>query len=126
MVKLRTMDMMTDELANSLIGKHIHFTWHNKKDNTMETMPGKVLGYNDNKITIGTMDIIMLDDEDKDGIIMTYDIDDITDFYPKFTPDHCGDRYTIIIKGETRYLFFERNDEMVAARFCRWFVERVA
>ena len=55
-----------------------------------------------------------------------FDIDDITDFYPKFTPDHCGDRYTIIIKGETRYLFFERNDEMVAARFCRWFVERVA
>ncbi len=82
MVKLRTMDMMTDELANSLIGKHIHFTWHNKKDNTMETMPGKVLGYNDNKITIGTMDIIMLDDEDKDGIIMTYDIDDITDIFP--------------------------------------------
>ena len=81
MVKLRTMDMMTDELANSLIGKHIHFTWHNKKDNTVETMPGKVIDYKDNKITIGTMDIIMLDNEDKDGIVMTYDINDITDIF---------------------------------------------
>lgn len=81
MVKLITIDIMTDELANSLIGKHIHFTWHNKKNNTVETMPGKVLDYKDNKITIGTMDIIMLDDEDKDGIVMTYDINDITDIF---------------------------------------------
>ena len=55
-----------------------------------------------------------------------FDIDDITDFYPGYTSDRSGDRYTIVIHGETRYLFFERNDEMVAARVGRWFVERVA
>ena len=57
MVRLNTIDKMNEELAKSLIGKHIHFTWHNKDDNTKETMPGKVLSYDDNKITIGTMDI---------------------------------------------------------------------
>ena len=82
MVRLNTIDKMNEELAKSLIGKHIHFTWHNKEDNTKETMPGKVLSYDDNKITIGTMDIAMLDDEDKDGIVMTYDINDITDIFP--------------------------------------------
>lgn len=82
MIKLNTIDVMTEEFAKSLIGKHIHFTWHSKEDNTTETMPGKVLDYKDNKITIGTMDIIMLDNEDKDGIVMTYDINDITDIFP--------------------------------------------
>lgn len=55
-----------------------------------------------------------------------FDIDDITDFYPGYTSDHCGDRYTVIIKGETRYLFFERNDEYIGSRVGRWFVEKVA
>ncbi len=55
-----------------------------------------------------------------------FEIDDITDFYPGYTSDRSGDRYTIVINGETRYLFFERNDEMDAARFGRWFVEKVS
>ena len=60
----------------------------------------------------------------RDGRV--FNIDDVTDFYPGYTANYCGDRYTIVIHGETRYLFFERNDEMVAARVGRWFVERVA
>ena len=55
-----------------------------------------------------------------------FDIDDITDFYPGYTSVCSGDRYTVIIKGETRYLFFERSDEMIASKVGRWFVERVA
>ena len=55
-----------------------------------------------------------------------FDIDDITDFYPGYTADHCSHRFTVIIKGETRYLFFERSDEMIAARVGRWFVEKVS
>ena len=82
MVKLNTIEIMTEQLAKSLIGKHIHFTWHNREDNTQETMPGKVLDYKNERITIGTMDILMLDKEDKDGIVMTYDINDITDIFP--------------------------------------------
>ena len=55
-----------------------------------------------------------------------FNIDDVTDFYPNFIADHCGDRYTIIIHGETRYLFFERGDEYIGSKFGRWFVERTA
>ena len=42
MIRLNTIDKMTEELGESLIGKHMHFTWHNKEDNTIETMPGMV------------------------------------------------------------------------------------
>lgn len=55
-----------------------------------------------------------------------FNIDDITDFYPGSTSDHCGDRYTVIIKDKTRYLFFGRSDDMVASKDVRWFMEKVA
>ena len=55
-----------------------------------------------------------------------FNIDSVTDYYPGYISDHCGDRYTIIIKGETRYLFFERDDDYFGSRVGRWFVEKVA
>ena len=55
-----------------------------------------------------------------------FNIDSVTDYYPGYISDHCGDRYTIVIKGETRYLFFERNDEYIGSIVGRWFVEKVA
>ena len=60
----------------------------------------------------------------KDGRV--FEIDDITDFYPGYTSDRSGDRYTIVIHGETRYLFFERENEYIGSKLGRWFVERVA
>ena len=57
----------------------------------------------------------------KDGRV--FEIDDITDFYPGYTSDRSGDRYTIVIHGETRYLFFEKVSEYFGSRFGRWFVE---
>ena len=44
-----------------------------------------------------------------------FNIDSVTDYYPGYISDHCEDRYTIVIKGETRYLFFERNDEYIGS-----------
>lgn len=94
MIRLNTIDKMTEELGKSLIGKHVHFTWHNKDENTRETMPGKVLECKDNKIIVDTMDIFMLDDEtsnDNNKMIKTFDINDITDIFPfdddKYNPD---------------------------------------
>ena len=35
-----------------------------------------------------------------------------------------GDCYTVVIKGETRHLFFERTGDLFATRVGRWFVEK--
>lgn len=53
-----------------------------------------------------------------------FNIDDITDFYPGYIKDHCGDRYTVMIRGKTRYLFFERGNEHIGSKSGRWFVEK--
>lgn len=35
-----------------------------------------------------------------------------------------SDRYTIWIKGQERYLYFERGDELVGNRLGRWYIKR--
>ncbi len=35
-----------------------------------------------------------------------------------------GDRYTIWVNGQERYLFFERNRSLTGNNLGRWFVER--
>lgn len=57
-----------------------------------------------------------------------YPIEQIRDFRPASTlePGTSGDRYTIVIQGKERFLFFERSDPLYASRFGRWFVERLA
>ena len=35
-----------------------------------------------------------------------------------------GDRYTVIIKGQQSYLFFERSANLTGNNIGRWFVER--
>lgn len=93
MIRLNTIDKMTEEFGKSLIEKHMHFTWHNREDNTIETMPGKVLDCKDNKIIVDTMDIFMLDDDTSNDnkMIRTFNIDDITDIFPfeedEYNPD---------------------------------------
>ncbi len=37
-----------------------------------------------------------------------------------------GDRYTIIVDGRQKYLFFERNTELTGNQLGKWFVERKA
>ena len=34
-----------------------------------------------------------------------------------------GDRYTVVIQGEERYLYYERPTELHPSRFGRWFVQ---
>lgn len=55
MIKLNTIDKMTEDLGKSLIGDNIHFAWHNKEDNTIETIPAKVLECHDGKIILDTI-----------------------------------------------------------------------
>ena len=55
----------------------------------------------------------------------TFQIDEVRDFRPaaSFGGGRRGDRYTIMIHGAERYLFFERTDPGFASHLGRWFVE---
>ena len=59
----------------------------------------------------------------RDGRV--FQIDEIRDFRPASSVDQRlrGDCYTVVIRGETRYLFFERGSGRFASQFGRWFVE---
>ncbi len=57
----------------------------------------------------------------------TFKIDEVKDFRPAscLGTGYSGDCYTVIIHGEEKHLFFEKAGELFAARFGRWFVERL-
>lgn len=52
-----------------------------------------------------------------------FPIDEVRDFCPAARSGHPGDCYTVLIRGEERFLFFERTDPMYRNRIGRWFVE---
>lgn len=56
----------------------------------------------------------------------TFKIEAVKDFRPASTliKGHSGDCYTVVIRGEEKYLFFERSNGMFTARIGRWFIER--
>ena len=60
----------------------------------------------------------------KDG--RKFRIESVKDFRPAsfFREGTRGDCYTVMIKGETKFLFFEKSDDMSAARVGRWYVEK--
>lgn len=53
-------------------------------------------------------------------------IDRVTDMRPAFAQKAGGqgDRYTVQILGQEKYLFFERNPESISGSVGKWFVER--
>ena len=55
----------------------------------------------------------------------TFDIERIRDFRPASAAgnDIKGDCYTVVIKGQDRYLFFEEASPHFSGRLGRWFVE---
>ena len=59
----------------------------------------------------------------KDGRV--FPIEMVESFRPASTlePGRTGDCYTVIIKGERKYLFFKRNLRMNDHRIGRWWVE---
>ena len=59
----------------------------------------------------------------KDGRV--FHIDSARDFRPAscIVQTLSGDCYTVIIRGKTVHLFFERLSDRFASRFGRWFVE---
>lgn len=54
-----------------------------------------------------------------------FQIEAVKDFRPasSIARGLPGDCYTIVIKGETKHLFFERFDPLFATKVGRWFVE---
>ena len=62
----------------------------------------------------------------KDG--RKFVIDSVRDFRPASTlgSGYTGDCYTVIIKGEERFLFFERTNSADKSRLGRWWVECAA
>ena len=59
----------------------------------------------------------------KDGRV--FKIEAVKDFRPAsyISRELSGDCYTVVIKGETKHLFFERSDPHFATKVGRWFVE---
>lgn len=53
----------------------------------------------------------------------TFAIDKVRDFRPASGAQRHGDRYTVVIRGEEKLLYFERTDPLFSGRFGRWFVE---
>lgn len=62
----------------------------------------------------------------EDGTI--YEIDRVLDIRPAaaMKAGGQGDRYTISVRGQRSYLFFERNEFRAGDSLGRWFVERKA
>lgn len=59
----------------------------------------------------------------KDGRVFV--IEAVKDFRPASSIERSlpGDCFTVVIKGEIKYLFFERCQDRFASHFGRWFVE---
>lgn len=55
----------------------------------------------------------------------TFKIEQVKDFRPAcaLVKGHSGDCYTVVIHGEEKFLYFEKANELFAARVGRWFVE---
>lgn len=75
-------------------------------------------------------------DTDEDGIMLPrkltwedgiqYEIDRVLDIRPAYAAraGGQGDRYTVMVHGQIRYLFFERSTNLTGNVIGRWFVER--
>lgn len=57
----------------------------------------------------------------------SFKIDQVKDYRPASAMgSNCsGDCYTVVIRGETKHLFFERTDPHFRSTIGRWFVEAV-
>lgn len=75
-------------------------------------------------------------DTDEDGIMLPrkltwedgvqYEIDRVLDIRTAYAAKAGGqgDRYTVMVHGQIRYLFFERSTNLTGNVIGRWFVER--
>lgn len=79
---LCTSGIMTDEVAKGLVGRNIHFTWRNKKEKSIQTLPGKIISYEAGKVEVFTHNIVFEDfeDEKNNKMILTIPIDEIEDY----------------------------------------------
>lgn len=87
----KTSEKITDKEAKNLIGKHIYFTWYNKEDDVIETLPGMVLDYNEKILKIYTMDILFDNKyiDDSNRFVKNIRFDEISNIFifDKYTKD---------------------------------------
>lgn len=57
---------------------------------------------------------------------ITYEIDRVLDIRPSYAAKAGGqgDRYTVMMRGQRRFLYFERTANLTGNIIGRWFVER--
>ena len=80
---LNTVPIIDESAAKNLVGRNIHFTWWNKKDKTMETLPGKVISYGNGKLKVFAYNIIFeekSEDVPDNKMIRTIPIEEIEDY----------------------------------------------
>lgn len=58
----------------------------------------------------------------------TFEIERVRDFRPASTAGNSsgGDCYTVVIKGQEKYLYFEEANPRFSGRPGRWFVETIS
>ena len=80
--RLNTLATMSEKAAKELVGRNIHFTWRNKKEKSIQTLPGKIISYEAGKVEVFTHNIVFEDfeDEKNNKMILTIPIDEIEDY----------------------------------------------
>lgn len=72
-------EIVTEEIADQLVGKHIAFTNHDRKEGTKITLPGKVIKYLNKVLYIYTNDIIYEESEQpSESDLEQISVDDVT------------------------------------------------
>lgn len=79
-IELEVITELTEEVASTLINKTISFRWHDGEE--VSLIPGKVLKYENGKLTIFTSSIIFDETDDENNeFIKEINIEDIKDVY---------------------------------------------
>ena len=107
--ELNTKETLDEETAKTLVNKNIHFTWHNKKERTIMTIPGKVLDYKNGYLKVFTTNIAFEDqsvDEKSNKMIENIALDEISNYM-------VFDNYTKEFYDLAENIEFDDNDQII-------------
>ena len=105
--ELDTKEKLTEEDISNVLNKNIHFTWWNKNEKSMETLPGKVIGYENGKLKVFTYSITFDDDsidEEHNKMIVSIPLEEIEDYI-------IFDNYTKEFWNLTEVIECDGNDQ---------------
>lgn len=105
--ELNTIETLKEEDVRNVLNRNIHFTWWNKKENSMETLPAKVISYDNGKLKVFTYSITFDDDsvdEEHNKMIVSIPLDEIEDYM-------IFDNYTKEFWNLTELIECDENDQ---------------